>query len=90
MSKGPYVIVSPGKAEAKPVYAYKPTQLYDVTNPVDSAMTLTFVTKYTSLRRVVRDLHGNRNLNTTPLQLRIKHKTLYQGLRVSYTPLYDH
>jgi len=32
----------------------------------------------------------NRNANTKSLELRIEHKQLYLGLRVSYTPLFEH
>lgn len=50
----------------------------------------TFIKRYSSLRECVKDLEGNRNFNTKPLMLRIEHKELYHGLRVSYTALFEH
>jgi group I intron endonuclease len=50
----------------------------------------TFIKRYSSLRECVKVLDGNRNTNTSSLELRIEHKELYHGLRVSYTPLFDH
>lgn len=49
-----------------------------------------FIKYYPSLRECVKDLEGNRDFNTKTLQLRIKHKELYHGFRVSNTPLFDH
>lgn len=51
---------------------------------------LTFIKRYSSLRECVKVLDGNRNINTNSLELRIKHKELYKGLRVSNRPLFDH
>jgi hypothetical protein len=48
----------------------------------------TFIKCYSSLRDCVKDLEGNRNANVNSLKLRIEHKELYHGLRVSYTPLF--
>lgn len=50
----------------------------------------TFIKRYSSLRECVKVLDGNRNTNTSSLELRIEHKELYHGLRVSHTPLFDH
>jgi hypothetical protein len=55
-----------------------------------SADGTTFIKRYSSLRECVKDLEGNRNLNTKTLMLRIEHKELYHGLRVSYSPLFEH
>jgi hypothetical protein len=49
-----------------------------------------FIKRYSSLRACVADLDGSRNVNTKTLLLRIKHKELYHGLRVSFTPLFNH
>lgn len=49
-----------------------------------------FIKHYNSLRECVKELGGNRNANTKSLELRIEHKQLYLGLRVSYTPLFEH
>lgn len=49
-----------------------------------------FIKRYNSLRECVKALEGNRNSNTKTLELRIEHKELYRGLRVSYTPLFEH
>jgi len=51
---------------------------------------LTFIKRYSSLRECVKVLDGNRNIHTNYLELRIKHKELYKGLRVSNRPLFDH
>lgn len=61
----------------KPIYAY-------------SSDGKLLIKRYSSLRECVKDLEGNRNANTKSLELRIKHKELYHGLRVSYSPLFDH
>ncbi len=50
----------------------------------------TFIKRYSSLRECVKHFEGNRNTNTNSLILRIEHKELYYGVRVSYTPLFDH
>jgi hypothetical protein len=55
-----------------------------------SADGTTFIKRYSSLRECVKDLEGNRNFNTKTLMLRIEHKELYHGLRVSYAPLFEH
>ena len=55
-----------------------------------SADGTTFIKRYSSLRECVKDLDGNRNTNTNTLILRIEHKQLYRGFRVSYVPLFDH
>ena len=55
-----------------------------------SADGTTFIKRYSSLRECVKDLEGNRNFNTKTLMLRIEHKELYHGLRVSYKPLFEH
>lgn len=49
-----------------------------------------FIKRYNSLRECVKSLEGNSNSNTKTLELRIEHKELYCGLRVSYTPLFEH
>lgn len=48
----------------------------------------TFIKRYSSLRECVKDLDGNRNTNTKSLELRIEHKELYHGLRVSNFPFF--
>jgi len=48
-----------------------------------------FIKRYNSLRECVKEFEGNRNANTNSLELRIEHKQLYHGLRVSYTPLIE-
>lgn len=50
----------------------------------------TFIKCYSSLRECVKHFEGNRNSNTNTLILRIEHKELYYGVRVSYTRLFDH
>lgn len=55
-----------------------------------SADGTTFIKRYSSLRECVKELEGNRNFNTKSLVLRIEHKELYHGLRVSDTPIFDH
>ena len=55
-----------------------------------SADGTTFIKRYNSLRECVKELEGNSNTNTKSLELRIEHKQLYNGLRVSYTPLFEH
>jgi len=50
----------------------------------------TFIKRYSSLRECVKELEGNRNTTTITLMLRIEHKELYHGLRVSYTQLFEH
>jgi len=55
-----------------------------------SADGTTFIKRYSSLRECVKDLDGNRNTNTNTLILRIEHKQLYHGFRVSYVPLFNH
>jgi len=65
------------KKTSIPVYAY-------------SADGTIFIKHYNSLRECVKELEGNRNANTKSLELRIEHKQLYLGLRVSYTPLFEH
>lgn len=50
----------------------------------------TFLKRYSSLRECVKVLDGNRNTNTSSLELRIEHKELYHGLRFSHYPLFDH
>ena len=55
-----------------------------------SADGTTFIKRYSSLRECVKDLDGNRNTNTNTLVLRIEHKQLYHGFRVSYVPLFNH
>lgn len=60
-----------------PVYTYS----------VDGSI---FIKRYNSLRECVKSLEGNSNSNTKTLELRIEHKEIYCGLRVSYTPLFEH
>lgn len=58
-----------------------------------SADGTTFIKRYSSLRECVKDLEGaapRRNFNPKTLMLRIEHKELYHGLRVSYKPLFEH
>lgn len=72
---------------------FKPNLKEGVTNiPVYtySSDGKTFIKRYSSLRDCVKDLEGNRNFNTKSLTLRIEHRELYHGLRVSYTPLFNH
>jgi len=45
------------------------------------------IERYPSIRHCVQVLHGDRNYNVNTLKLRILHKELYQGFRVSYSPL---
>lgn len=45
----------------------------------------TFIERYSSLRECVKHFEGFRNSNTKTLILRIEHKELYYGVRVSYT-----
>ena len=66
-----------GRKTSIPVYTY-------------SADGITFIKRYSSLRECVKDLDGNRNTNTNTLILRIEHKQLYHGFRVSYVPLFNH
>ena len=66
-----------GRKTSIPVYTY-------------SADGTTFIKRYSSLRDCVKHLEGNRNANTNTLILRIEHKELYHGLRVSFSPLFDH
>lgn len=49
-----------------------------------------FLKRFSSLRECVKTLEGNRNFNLKPLQLRIEHKELYKGYRVSNIPLFKH
>lgn len=65
-----------GRNTSIPVYTY-------------SADGTTYIKRYSSLRECVKDLDGNRNTNTNTLILRIEHKQLYHGLRVSYVPLFN-
>jgi len=65
------------KKTSIPVYAY-------------SADGTIFIKHYNSLRECVKELGGNRYANTKSLELRIEHKQLYHGVRVSYTPLFEH
>lgn len=74
LSKGPIQLEIKGRTPRKPVYVY-------------SRDGLTLINKYDSLRAAVKGLHGDRNKNTKMLQLRIEHKELYHGFRVSYEPL---
>ncbi len=60
-----------------PVYTYS----------VDGSI---FIKRYNSLKECVKSLEGNNNSNTKTLKLRIEHKQLYCGFRVSYTPLFEH
>jgi hypothetical protein len=55
-----------------------------------SADGTTFIKRYSSLRECVKELEGNRDSNTKSLMLRIEHKELYHGLRVTNTPLFEH
>lgn len=64
------------KRTSIPVYTY-------------SADCTIFIKRYNSLRECVKEFEGNRNANTNSLELRIEHKQLYHGLRVSYTPLIE-
>jgi len=66
-----------GRKTSIPVYTY-------------SADGITFIKRYSSLRECVKHLEGNRNANINTLILRIEHKELYHGLRVSFSPLFDH
>jgi hypothetical protein len=66
-----------GRKTSIPVYTY-------------SADGTTFIKRYSSLRDCVKHLEGNRNANTNTLILRIEHKELFHGLRVSFSPLFDH
>jgi hypothetical protein len=66
-----------GRKTSIPVYTY-------------SADGTTFIKRYSSFRDCVKHLEGNRNANTNTLILRIEHKELYHGLRVSFSPLFDH
>lgn len=54
-----------------------------------SADGTTFIKRYNSLRECLKELEGNRNSNTKSLELRVEHKQLYHGLRVSYIPLFE-
>jgi len=42
-----------------------------------------------SLRHCVKVLHGDRNYNTQKLELCIKYGELYEGFKVSFTPLHS-
>jgi hypothetical protein len=73
--------------EFNPVLRNRTTSIPVYTYSADGS---TFIKKYSSLRECVKVLDGNRNTNTSSLELRIEHKELYHGLRVSKTPLFDH
>jgi len=73
--------------EFKPKFKSRNTSIPVYTYSSDG---LTFIKRYSSLREAVKALDGNRNTNTSSLELRINHKKLYKGLRVSYHPLFDH
>ena len=82
LSKGPYEIKLIGRTPSQPIYTYQE-------NEIEGKTRLTFIKKYSSSRACVADLDGNRKKNTATLKLRIKHGTLYHGLRVSFSPLTD-
>lgn len=73
--------------EFKPVLRNRTTSIPVYTYSADGK---TFIKRYSSLRECVKELDGNRNTNTRTLELRIEHKELYHGLRVSTSPLFDH
>ena len=73
--------------EFKPVLIKRTTSIPVYTYSADGK---TFMKRYSSLRECVKELDGNRNTNTRTLELRIEHKELYHGLRVSTSPLFDH
>lgn len=73
--------------EFKPMLKNRTTGIPVYTYSADGK---TFIKCYSSLRECVKALDGNRNTNTSSLELRIVHKELYNGLRVSYAPLFDH
>lgn len=77
----------PGGSEFKPILKNRTTGIPVYTYSADGK---TFIKCYSSLRECVKALDGNRNTNTSSLELRIVHKELYNGLRVSYAPLFDH
>jgi len=75
--------------EFKPILRNRTTSIPVYTYSADGK---TFIKRYSSLRECVKELDGNRNTNTSTLELRIEHKELYHGLRVysSRVPIFDH
>lgn len=74
-------------SEFKPILKNRKTSIPVYTYSANGAI---YIKRYSSLRECVKELDGNRNTNTNTLELRIKHKELYKGFRVSNTPLFDH